>query len=198
MSVISDALFLEASAADSELSHILESTADDSELSHILEATPADSGPSHVDSGATVLAFKGRNVDDSGDTSCDAEGSELGDTDASERSDMDGSDRGDADASGLGDADASDQSEPPSDPLSDVGSLANLTAPGVPPSDQAAAVARWIHQGSDGAAHGDRVEFPGLAWLRQPADYSDREWILEIARQYQRLTRCADSIDAAL
>lgn len=198
MSVISDALFLEASAADSELSHILESTADDSELSHILEATPADSGPSHVDSGATVLAFKGRNVDDSGDTSCDAEGSELGDTDASERSDMDGSDLGDADASELGDADASDQSEPPSDPLSDVGSLANLTAPEVPPSDQAAAVARWIHQGSDGAAHGDRVEFPGLAWLRQPADYSDREWILEIARQYQRLTRCADSIDAAL
>ncbi len=193
MSLISDALFLEASAAANE-------------LSHVLEATPADSGLSHVDSGATVLAFKGRNVDDSGDPRGDVEGSELGDTDASERSDMDGSELGDADASELSDADASelsdadasDQSEPPSDPLSDVGSLANLTAPEVPPSDQAAAVARWIHQGSDGAAHGDRVEFPGLAWLRQPTDYSDREWILEIARQYQRLTRCADSIDAAL
>ena len=145
-----------------------------------------------------MLAFKGRNVDHSGDPSGDADGSELGDADASECSDMDGSELGDTDASELGDADASDQSEPPGSPLSDVGSLANLTAPEVPPSDQAAAVARWIHQGSEGAADGDRVEFPGLAWLRQPADYSDREWILEIARQYLRLTRCADSIDAAL
>ncbi len=211
MSLISDALFLEASAADSELRHILEATADDSELRHILEGTrddselrhileaaPDDSELSHVDSGATVLAFKGRNVDHSGDPSGDADGSELGDADASECSDMDGSELGDTDASELGDADASDQSEPPGSPLSDVGSLANLTAPEVPPSDQAAAVARWIHQGSEGAADGDRVEFPGLAWLRQPADYSDREWILEIARQYLRLTRCADSIDAAL
>jgi hypothetical protein len=30
--------------------------------------------------------------------------------------------------------------------------------------------------------------FPGLGWLRQPEDYSDREWILEIAREYNGLT----------
>lgn len=224
MSLISDALFLEASAADSELGHILEATADDSELGHmlegtpegselghmlegtaddselghILEAAPEGSELSHVDSGATVLAFKGRNVDQSGDPSGDADGSELSDDHVSERGDMDGSELGDAHAGELSDADASDQSEPPSSPLSEVGNLASLTAPEIPPSDQAEAVARWIHQGSEDAAHGDRAEFPGLAWLRQPADYSDREWILEIARQYQRLTRRADSIDAAL
>jgi hypothetical protein len=69
--------------------------------------------------------------------------------------------------------------------LDDLGDLdelveaGELTAPEVPPVEQARAIADWVH--ADG-------EFPGLAWLRQPASYSDREWILEIARQYRRLT----------
>jgi len=48
----------------------------------------------------------------------------------------------------------------------------------VTPVEQAAAVATWL------ACDGD---FPGLRWLRQPPGYSDREWILEIARQYRAL-----------
>ena len=39
-------------------------------------------------------------------------------------------------------------------------------------------IAAWI---------ADQHEFPGLPWLRQPESYSDREWILEIARQYRIL-----------
>ena len=31
----------------------------------------------------------------------------------------------------------------------------------------------------------ESARFPGLGWLRQPDDYSDREWILEIAEQYR-------------
>ena len=31
--------------------------------------------------------------------------------------------------------------------------------------------------------------FPGLGWLRQPTTYSDREWILAIAKQYRQLDR---------
>ena len=30
-----------------------------------------------------------------------------------------------------------------------------------------------------------RALFPGLGWLRQPTTYSDREWILAIAKQYR-------------
>lgn len=70
----------------------------------------------------------------------------------------------------------------------DLGDLADLAAPEVSPVEQADAVARWIHDGSDGGSHRERAEFPGLAWLRQPATYSDREWILEIAGRYRRLT----------
>ncbi|MCG7596850.1 hypothetical protein [Mycobacterium sp. PSTR-4-N] len=50
--------------------------------------------------------------------------------------------------------------------------------PDVTPVEQAAAIAAWIAEQQD---------FPGLSWLRQPASYSDREWILEIARQYRAL-----------
>jgi hypothetical protein len=57
------------------------------------------------------------------------------------------------------------------------------TTPKVSPLEQAHAVAKWIHNGEDAKAN----SFPGLAWLRQPEGYSDREWILEIARQYQSL-----------
>ncbi|MEZ0339475.1 hypothetical protein ACAG25_05760 [Mycobacterium sp. pV006] len=58
--------------------------------------------------------------------------------------------------------------------------------PDVDAREQAAAVAAWIHEGRDGDGHRG---FPGMSWLRQPPDYSDREWILEIARQYRELTR---------
>ena len=34
-----------------------------------------------------------------------------------------------------------------------------------------------------------RSSFPGLGWLRQPTSYSDREWILAIAKQYRQLDR---------
>ena len=56
---------------------------------------------------------------------------------------------------------------------------------GISPSEQARAVARWIHEGRLGR---DPV-FPGRAWLRQPETYSDRQWILEIARNYRALDR---------
>jgi len=42
--------------------------------------------------------------------------------------------------------------------------------------------------GREGAPKDTNAEFPGLAWLRQPTSYSDREWILEIAQQYRLLT----------
>lgn len=54
---------------------------------------------------------------------------------------------------------------------------------GVSGGDQARTVARWVIAGRDGAAR----TFPGRGWLSQPEDYSDREWILEIARQYRAL-----------
>ena len=49
---------------------------------------------------------------------------------------------------------------------------------------QAVAVAQWIHAGRDHVCD----SFPGRSWLRQPTNYSDREWILEIARQYRNLS----------
>jgi len=72
--------------------------------------------------------------------------------------------------------------------VNDLDDLADLAAPEVSPVEQADAIARWIHDGSDGGSHTERVEFPGFAWLRQPATCSDREWILEIAGRYRRLT----------
>ena len=50
-------------------------------------------------------------------------------------------------------------------------------------AEQARAVAAWIQAGrADGTA------FPGRNWLRQPGECPDRDWILEIARQYRELT----------
>lgn len=66
---------------------------------------------------------------------------------------------------------------------------AELESPPVPPQEQAKAIAEWIHSGIDGAAEDQRIDFPGLGWLNQPSEYSDREWILEIAQQYRALTR---------
>lgn len=64
---------------------------------------------------------------------------------------------------------------------------------GASTADQALTVARWIWAGSDG---GDPLAaaaaFPGRGWLRQPEDCSDREWILEIARQYRFLLENPD------
>lgn len=54
---------------------------------------------------------------------------------------------------------------------------------GVSPVEQAQAVARWVDAGSDD----DDVQSIGRGWLSQPDGYSDREWILEIARQYRAL-----------
>jgi hypothetical protein len=65
-------------------------------------------------------------------------------------------------------------------------SAADRHTPGVSPAEQASAIAKWIY---DGSHHADKTKgFPGLAWLRQPDDYSDREWILEIAQQYRNLS----------
>lgn len=64
-----------------------------------------------------------------------------------------------------------------------------LESPSVPPKEQARAIAEWIYAGSDAASEVQHASFPGLGWLRQPGDYSDREWILEIAEQYRALTR---------
>jgi hypothetical protein len=70
--------------------------------------------------------------------------------------------------------------------------LTEFERPEIAPTDQAKAVAKWIHAGRgvpraampalQGA--GDSA-FPGPGWLRQPDNFSDREWILEIARQYR-------------
>jgi hypothetical protein len=79
--------------------------------------------------------------------------------------------------------------------VNDLDDLADLAAPEVSPVEQADAIARWIHDGSDGGSHTERVEFPGFAWLRQPATCSDREWILEIAGRYRRLTLGATGVE---
>lgn len=60
-----------------------------------------------------------------------------------------------------------------------VGDLTEVT-----PTAQARAIAEWIH------ADTNRDDaFPGVQMLRQPDSYSDREWIIEIARQYRDLDR---------
>ena len=64
-----------------------------------------------------------------------------------------------------------------------------LDSPAVAPREQAGAIAKWIYAGREGVPEDQRVPFPGPGWLRQPAAFSDREWILEIARQYRALVR---------
>jgi hypothetical protein len=51
----------------------------------------------------------------------------------------------------------------------------------VSPEDQARTIAAWIRAGRDEVG----TAFPGRRWLRQPAECPDRDWILEIARQYR-------------
>jgi len=70
----------------------------------------------------------------------------------------------------------------------ELADIADLETPAVTPEEQAHAIAKWIYAGrSDEEAR--RATFPGLSWLRQPTTYSDREWILAIAKQYQQLDR---------
>lgn len=75
---------------------------------------------------------------------------------------------------------------------SGVDVLTDTGRPTVSPADQAAAIAQWIHAGRGTqrvARPAGQGKFPGMSWLRQPESYSDREWILEIARQYRVLER---------
>lgn len=75
---------------------------------------------------------------------------------------------------------------------SQVDLLTDSGQPTVTPAEQAAAIAEWIHAGRRTqrvARPAGQGKFPGMGWLRQPETYSDREWILEIARQYQALER---------
>jgi hypothetical protein len=70
-----------------------------------------------------------------------------------------------------------------------AGTLTEVERPGVPPDEQARTIAQWVYAGRDGRQHAAEDVFPGLGWLRQPDSYSDREWIIEIARQYRGLVR---------
>ncbi|MET0701755.1 MAG: hypothetical protein ABWY93_19055 [Mycobacterium sp.] len=67
--------------------------------------------------------------------------------------------------------------------------LTEVERPAVAPEVQARAIADWVYAGRDGNKAAAELAFPGLGWLRQPDSYSDREWIIEIARQYRALAR---------
>ncbi|WP_099025169.1 hypothetical protein [Mycolicibacterium palauense] len=69
----------------------------------------------------------------------------------------------------------------------DLTGSADRERPEVTPHEQARAVAAWILAGRDDEQTGAEA-FPGPEWLRQPDTYSDREWILQIARCYRELT----------
>lgn len=72
----------------------------------------------------------------------------------------------------------------------DIAEISELETPDVEPLDQAHAIAEWIYAGrGETDAEAKRALFPGLNWLRQPTTYSDREWILAIAKQYRQLDR---------
>lgn len=60
------------------------------------------------------------------------------------------------------------------------------------PNEQARRIAAWIHAGRGEDRNDANAKFPGPSWLRQPATYSDREWILAIADQYRALEKSAD------
>ena len=76
----------------------------------------------------------------------------------------------------------------PARELDEADDVTEVESPSVPPEEQARAIAEWIYAGREDAPAGTGPKFPGLGWLRQPASYSDREWILEIAEQYRELT----------
>lgn len=69
-----------------------------------------------------------------------------------------------------------------------IADIADLDSPPVPADEQARGIAEWIFAGRDAARNGAAHQaFPGLNWLRQPATFSDREWILAIAEQFREL-----------
>jgi hypothetical protein len=75
----------------------------------------------------------------------------------------------------------------------ELADIADLETPAVTPEEQAHAIAEWIYAGrSDEEAR--RATFPGLSWLRQPTTYSDREWILAIAKQYRQLDHAGNAV----
>ena len=67
--------------------------------------------------------------------------------------------------------------------------LTDVDRPAVAPDEQARTIAEWVYAGRDGRQRAAEEIFPGLGWLRQPDSYSDREWIIEIARQYRASVR---------
>ena len=71
--------------------------------------------------------------------------------------------------------------------LNEADDVTEVESPLVPPEEQARAIAQWIYAGREDAPDGTGPKFPGLGWLRQPASYSDREWILEIAQRYREI-----------
>jgi hypothetical protein len=75
----------------------------------------------------------------------------------------------------------------PAREVDEADDVTEVESPSVPPEEQARAIAQWIYAGREDAPDGTCLKFPGLGWLRQPASYSDREWILEIAQQYREL-----------
>jgi len=77
----------------------------------------------------------------------------------------------------------------PTRELDEVDDGSVIESPSVPPNEQAGAIAQWIFDGREDAPEGTSATFPGLGWLRQPASYSDREWILKIAQRYRELAR---------
>jgi hypothetical protein len=69
-----------------------------------------------------------------------------------------------------------------------IADIADLDSPPVPADEQARGIAEWIFAGRDAARDAAAHQaFPGLNWLRQPATFSDREWILAIAEQFREL-----------
>ncbi len=58
---------------------------------------------------------------------------------------------------------------------------------GCTPAERAWVVAGWIHASRHEAATPGAAAFPGRSWLSQPPDCSDRDWVLQIARQYRAL-----------
>jgi hypothetical protein len=83
----------------------------------------------------------------------------------------------------------------PTRELDEVDDVSELESPSVPPLEQARTIAQWIYAGREDAQEGSSATFPGLDWLRQPASYSDREWILEIAQQYRQLALSKNGTD---
>jgi hypothetical protein len=72
----------------------------------------------------------------------------------------------------------------------DIAEMPDVDVPDVEPEEQAQVIAEWIYAGrGETDVETKRALFPGLGWLRQPTTYSDREWILAIAKQYRQLDR---------